>query len=140
MGVARDFLAKGVLFLRSFSLDGKAIASFYGFEYGGTLYYYLLGARVNPAKRVKTGTAVLGYCIEEAIARGCREFDFLRGSEEYKYRWTSAERRNPRVRFYNRTGRAVAYLLLGKTYRRSKGALKAVLGGRAQAAKSLAGR
>jgi Acetyltransferase (GNAT) domain len=138
--VAKDFLAKGMLFLRSFTLDGKPVASFYGFQYGGKLYYYLLGARVNPAKRVKTGTAVLGYCIEEAIAGGCREFDFLRGSEEYKYRWTSTERRNPRFRFYNRTGKALVFLVLGTTYRRTRGWLRTLPGWKERWAKSLARR
>lgn len=138
--VAEDFLTRGVLFLRSFFLDGTPIASFYGFEYGGKLYYYLLGARVNPVKRVKTGTAVLGHCIEEAIAKGCREFDFLRGSEEYKYRWTSAERRNPQIRFYNRSGRALAFLVLGACHRGAKRGLKKMLGKHARSLKKLAGR
>lgn len=138
--VARDFLEKGILFLCSFSLDGAPIASFYGFQYGGKIYYYLLGARVNPVKRVKTGTAVLGQCIEEAIARGCREFDFLRGAEEYKYRWTSTERRNPRIRFYNRTGNAFIFLVLGASYRWAKRVLKTVLGKHAKVLKPLIGR
>ncbi len=75
-----------------------------------------------------------------AIATGSREFDFLRGSEEYKYRWTSTERRNPRIRFYNRTGKALVFLVLGRTYRRTRGVLKNVLGRHGRVAKSLAGR
>ncbi len=138
--VARDFLSKGILFLRSFTLDGTPIASFYGFQYDRKIFYYLLGARVNPVKRVKTGTAVLGYCVEEAIARDCREFDFLRGSEEYKYRWTSTERRNPEIRFYNRTRKALVFLVLGTSYRQAKSMLKAVLGKHTASLNRLAGR
>ena len=114
--VANDFLRKGILFLCSFHLDGTHIASFYGFEYDRRLYYYLLGVKLNPVKRVKTGTAVLGHCIQEAIRRGCREFDFLRGSEEYKYRWTLTDRRNPNMRFYNRTSKAFVFLVCRFSY------------------------
>ncbi len=127
--VARDFLGKGILFLCSFALDGTHIGSLYGFEYDKTVYYYLMGVERNPVKRVKTGTAVIGYCIEQAIRRGCREFDFLRGEEEYKYRWTATDRRNPRVRFYNRTGRAAAFLVRNNSLGLGKKIIK-VLSGR----------
>jgi len=138
--VARDFLKRGLLFLYSFSLDGAPIASFYGFQYNGKIYYYLLGVRLNPVKRVKTGTAVLGHCIQEAIRRGCREFDFLRGSEEYKYRWTSTDRRNPNMRFYNRTSQALIFFMLRSSYRRARNVLKTVLGKNTRFLKPLAGR
>lgn len=138
--VARDLLAAGSLFLCAFHLDGRHIGSFYGFEYRGTLSYYLLGVETNPVKRVKTGTAVIGHCIEEAIRRGCTEFDFLRGAEEYKYRWTSSERRDPSVRFYNRTGRAAAYLARNASCAFVKKTLKILLGRHAARLKTLVRR
>lgn len=128
--VAKEFLEKGVLFLCSFHLDGRHVGSFYGFQYGGTVSYYLLGVETNPVKRVKTGTAVLGHCIEEAIRRGCKEFDFLRGDEEYKYRWTSTDRRNPRVQFFNRTAPALVYLVGHVPYLYAQRILKVLLGRR----------
>jgi CelD/BcsL family acetyltransferase involved in cellulose biosynthesis len=38
------------------------------------------------------GTLLMAYAIEQAIAAGCREFDFLRGREPYKYRWGAVDR------------------------------------------------
>jgi CelD/BcsL family acetyltransferase involved in cellulose biosynthesis len=137
--VAKDFFDKGVLFLCSFHLDGRHIGSFYGFQYDGTLSYYLLGVETNPVKKVKTGTAVIGQCIEQAIRRGCREFDFLRGAEEYKYRWTSTDRRNANVRFYNRTGPALALLAGRSSYRAARRVLKPLLGKRGVRLKRLLG-
>jgi CelD/BcsL family acetyltransferase involved in cellulose biosynthesis len=37
------------------------------------------------------------HAIEDAIDRGAREFDFLRGDEPYKYTWKPSERRNLRL-------------------------------------------
>jgi CelD/BcsL family acetyltransferase involved in cellulose biosynthesis len=106
--VAKAMFKKGVLFLASLRLDGNHIGSFYGFDYNSKVYYYLLGVEKNRVKRVKTGTALLALCVQEAIKRGCGEFDLLRGAEEYKYRWTRLDRRNARLRFYNRS--RAAYL------------------------------
>lgn len=138
--VARDFLAKRVLFLATFLLDGRHIGSFYGFEYERTLYYYLLAVETNPEKRVKTGTAVIGACLQEAIRRGCREFDFLRGEEEYKYRWTAADRRNPRMRIYGGSAAGVARLISDRSWALGKSAAKRVLGKRAARLKRLVRR
>lgn len=138
--VAESLLAKGSLFLCSFHLGGRHVGSFYGFDYAGTLYYYLMGVETNPAKKVKTGTVVIGHCIGEAIRRGCGEFDFLRGAEEYKYRWTSTDRRNPRVRFYNRTGKALAVLVCHSSYNGAKRVLRGLLGKHAARLRGLARR
>jgi CelD/BcsL family acetyltransferase involved in cellulose biosynthesis len=138
--VARDFLKKGFLFLYSFHLDGAHVGSLYGFEYDKTLYFYLMGFERNPVKNVSTGTAIVGYSIEEAIRRGCREFDFLRGAEEYKYRWTSTDRRNPSVRFYNRSGGGYAVLVRNSSYRFAKRVLKPLLGKHVDRLKKLTGR
>ena len=34
------------------------------------------------------------HAIEQAIAEGCREIDFLRGQEPYKYGWGAVDRWN----------------------------------------------
>lgn len=110
--VAKAMFDKGRLFLAALYLDENHIGSLYGFDYGKKIYYYLLGVETNPVKRIKTGTALLALCIKEAIDRGCTEFDFLRGAEEYKYRWTRLDRRNPQIRFYNRSTMARVTILL----------------------------
>jgi hypothetical protein len=140
MRVARNFLEKGVLFLCSLTLDGEHIGSFYGFDFNKTLSYYLLGVKRNPAKRVKTGTALLGLCIEEAIGRGCGEFDFLRGDEEYKYRWTADNRRNPRFTFFQRKPIPLAYFAHYTSMRLVKNTLKKILGKRVTYDKRFLGR
>jgi CelD/BcsL family acetyltransferase involved in cellulose biosynthesis len=78
-------------------------------------------------KRVNTGDLLLSQCMEEGIRRGCREFDFLRGAEPYKYRWTDTERRLLTVLIYNRKRAALLSLLVQNTSRSLKAVGKFLL-------------
>ena len=109
--VARACFDRGMLFLCTLRLDGEHIASFYGFEYRRRVYYYISAVKRNTAKRVNVLDALLGFCVEEAMKRGNREFDLLRGDEEYKSRWTPLCRRNVSICFHNRTKRSMALRL-----------------------------
>ncbi|HYZ61713.1 MAG TPA: GNAT family N-acetyltransferase, partial [Acetobacteraceae bacterium] len=57
-----------------------------GFRDAERFHAYLLGADVTVPKQ-SFGTLAFACLIEAAIAEGAREFHFLRGDEEFKYRW-----------------------------------------------------
>ncbi len=59
----------------------------------GRLLLYLSGFDQAHAFR-SPGTILLGGIIENAIADGCREIDFLRGGESYKHAWGAIDRFN----------------------------------------------
>jgi CelD/BcsL family acetyltransferase involved in cellulose biosynthesis len=42
----------------------------------------------------RLGALAIGAVIEAGLARGARDFDFLRGAEPYKYEWGAADTRN----------------------------------------------
>jgi CelD/BcsL family acetyltransferase involved in cellulose biosynthesis len=99
---ARGLLAAGALRLYGLRLNDQWAASFYGFQQAGRAYYYLGG--FDPALGpLSLGTLMVSHAIESAIREGAREFDFLRGSEGYKYRWGARDRAT-----YRRTLRARA--------------------------------
>lgn len=88
---ARGLLAAGALRLYGLRLNDQWAASFYGFQQAGRAYYYLGG--FDPALGpLSLGTLMVSHAIEAAIREGAREFDFLRGSEGYKYRWGARDR------------------------------------------------
>jgi CelD/BcsL family acetyltransferase involved in cellulose biosynthesis len=94
---AEAFAARDALALYGLWLDERLVACLYGFFEARTLCFYLSGfdpalAHLNP------GTLIVGMVIEDAIARGMTAFDFLRGSEPYKYWWGATDRVNVRVR------------------------------------------
>ena len=60
------------------------IASFIVLEWGDTVGLYNSGFHPDRAA-LSPGVVLLGHLIRDAIERGRRRFDFLRGEERYKY-------------------------------------------------------
>jgi CelD/BcsL family acetyltransferase involved in cellulose biosynthesis len=60
------------------------LASYMTIEWNGTVGLYNSGFRPDRAA-LSPGVVLLASLIQDAIARGCRRFDFLRGEERYKY-------------------------------------------------------
>src|SRR6185436_3833587 len=63
--------------------DGP-LASFLTLEWDGTVGLYNSGFRPDAAA-LSPGLILLAHVIRDAIERGRRRFDFLRGEERYKY-------------------------------------------------------
>ncbi len=99
--VARRFQEAGWLRLHLTEVEGRPVAALYCFRYRHKYYYYL-GGFAPDMGRYSLGTVLTSRAIQAAIGEGCAEFDFLRGSEPYKYRWQPEERINHRLLFYRR--------------------------------------
>lgn len=113
--LADSLLRLNRLLLCSLWVGDAYQGGFYGFVYRGVLYFYIMSVEKSDVKRVNAGDLLLSQCMEEGIRRGCREFDFLRGAEPYKYRWTNTDRRLLSVRIYNRRPAALFSLLVQNT-------------------------
>lgn len=73
------------------TIDGKPAAAIYGFRYAKRFHYFQAG--FDPAfAEHGVGLAIMGHAIRASIARGIVEFDYLRGDEDYKKRWTDKAR------------------------------------------------
>ncbi|HEX7090744.1 MAG TPA: GNAT family N-acetyltransferase [Longimicrobiales bacterium] len=83
---AAGLAERGVLRLHALWLGTDLAAVFYGFLHRRRACAYLAGFEPRFAS-LSVGAVLLGHAIEEAIREGATEFDFLRGREEYKYRW-----------------------------------------------------
>ncbi len=94
--VAAGMQASGCLRFWALRSSGSFAAVVYGFARRGRTYAYLGG--FDPAlAKLSPGAALMGYAIERSIEQGMREFDFLRGREEYKYLWGAHDRLNRRL-------------------------------------------
>ena len=83
---ARRALERGWLRFWVLELEGQPAAAWYGFRFGGVESYYQSGR--DPAwDHASPGFVVLAHSIREAVTDGMREYRFLRGGEEYKYRF-----------------------------------------------------
>jgi len=84
---AKRGIQKGEVVLHA-ALDGdRAVAVEVVFEVAGRVSTYQTGRDTGDPRTSITGTALLSHAIEGAIERGCREFDMLRGSQDYKRAW-----------------------------------------------------
>lgn len=93
---ARRFQYLGNLRMHITRVEGKTVAALYCYRFRDRYYYYL-GGFVPDLAKYSLGTVLTAHAIKQAISEGCTEFDFLRGDEEYKYRWTETARMNYRL-------------------------------------------
>lgn len=96
--VARGFAARNALGLYLLCLDGRPLAGLYGFREKETFLYYMPGFDPDFAK-LSPGVLIVGAAVEDAIRRGARVFDFLRGKETYKTWWGTTDRETFRRTF-----------------------------------------
>lgn len=80
-GLSRENIIK----LYFLELEGKPAAAALCFEFESTTYLYNSG--YDPRYRsLSVGLLSKAFSLSDSIARGKRQFDFLKGSEPYKYR------------------------------------------------------
>ncbi len=79
-----------VLDLRFLEVAGRRIAAGVGFDDGVSVYYYNAG--VDPdARDLSPGVVMVERYVRDALVRGRRRLDFLRGNEPYKYEWGAVD-------------------------------------------------
>jgi CelD/BcsL family acetyltransferase involved in cellulose biosynthesis len=81
----------GLLRMHRLRISGDTIAMLFAMRGARSTCYYLSGFDPDYAK-LSPGTALVGSAIAQAAREGCAEFDFLRGQEQYKYRWGAKDR------------------------------------------------
>ena len=113
--IAREFLKLGLLRLHVLETDGIIVAMLYCFKYEDKIFYYQSGFDPDYSK-YSLGTVLFAYAIQSAIAEHVREFDFLRGTYDFKYHWANEERETSRlvIRRDNLTGRVYFFDEFGK--------------------------
>ncbi|MGH9466418.1 MAG: GNAT family N-acetyltransferase [Terriglobales bacterium] len=109
LGAAPALAASGLARLYLLHTDDGVAACLYGMEAGPPearrFLYFQSG--LDPALAAfSPGTVLLSAIIQDCITRRVRRFDFLRGEESYKKRWTTA--RHPSLRLLAARGPAGA--------------------------------
>jgi CelD/BcsL family acetyltransferase involved in cellulose biosynthesis len=89
--VALRMAKAGYLYMARLECHGTPTAIVYGFIMNKRFFYYQTGFDPEWMKD-GVGSILLAMVVEDAIEHfQAKEFDFLRGTEEYKYAWTSKE-------------------------------------------------
>jgi hypothetical protein len=84
LDLGRSLEQAGMLSLRTLMSGGTPLASVFEIRFAGVLHLYNSG--YDPAHAaLSPGLVLIARCLEHACREGLREYDFLRGSERYKY-------------------------------------------------------
>jgi CelD/BcsL family acetyltransferase involved in cellulose biosynthesis len=87
---ARTALERGWLRLWTLELDGKPVASWLGYRFGGAEWYYQAG-RDPDFEREAVGFVLMAHTVRAALDDDMREYRLLLGGEGYKDRFANAD-------------------------------------------------
>ncbi len=87
----------GWLWLAFLEADGKRIAACLNFDYGNKLWGYNAGVN-RDFMDLSPGWVLLAHTLQWACENNRSEFDFMRGDEEYKYRFGAVNQYVMRVK------------------------------------------
>jgi CelD/BcsL family acetyltransferase involved in cellulose biosynthesis len=95
--VAERMYERGQLRLQWIEVDGTPVAVDFSVSGSQCVYGYQCG--INPDySKLRPGTLMMATNFQQAIRDGYREFDFLRGDEDYKTHWAADRRPSRRIR------------------------------------------
>ncbi|MFN3741963.1 MAG: GNAT family N-acetyltransferase [Anaerolineales bacterium] len=89
--IARAAQQAGWLHLSFLEIGGEAAAASLNFDYRNRLWGYNSGVSLE-FRDLSPGWVCLAHVLQWACAHGRSEFDFMRGNEEYKYRFGARDR------------------------------------------------
>jgi CelD/BcsL family acetyltransferase involved in cellulose biosynthesis len=89
--VASASLANGTLQLMFVKVEARKASALFNFHYRDRIWVYNSGLDPAAFGNLSLGVVVTAKAIEAAIEMGCSTFDFLRGSETYKYRFGAVD-------------------------------------------------
>ena len=90
--VLRSFFDRGWLVGGVLESQSRPVAAVYGFRCGKTVYFYQSGTDPEIPAKLRAGVLLHANLIRRAIETGEREYDFLRGDDPYKRRFTEKNR------------------------------------------------
>lgn len=126
--MARAFLARKWLEFWLLELDGKIVATQFGFRYRDTVFSLQEG--FDPAyAQDSVGYVLRAHVLRQLIAQGVRRYDFLGGQDASKERWGTQTAAYTDIRLARPFSRGSAYLRLRRSATQGTEWLRASLPG-----------
>ena len=90
--IAETLASRGWLQLSFLEIGGKAVATYFCFDYENSILVYNSGYDPADVPQLSPGWVLLARVIEHAIELGRARFDFLQGDEDYKHRFGGVDK------------------------------------------------
>ena len=94
--ISKRFLGTKWLRVYYLRIDDRIVSILFGIVYNNRFFDLQAAYDLDWQKR-SVGTVLLYHSFKQSINEGMREYDFLRGEEEYKYQWGAVPKRNMRI-------------------------------------------
>lgn len=105
--LAKRTSGKDYISIDFLSVDGRDIAGLLHLKYNNRLLMYLMGVDKEYNRKISVGNVLVGLCIKKAIGEGVTCYDFLKGSENYKFHWTTDGTISLNMVFYRKNASAI---------------------------------
>lgn len=92
--------------------DGLLVAGLLHIEYQNTLYMYLMTVDKEYNDKISFGNILVGLVLINALNTKCRFYDFLKGTERYKFHWANGGFRTVTFQFRQRRFRTICLSFL----------------------------
>lgn len=93
------------------NISGQDVAGFLHFMYNDTLSLYLMAVNKNFNSKISIGNVLVGLRLEGAISRSVHVYDFLKGSEDYKFHWAKQGNLSLGLSVYQKRASSVGVLV-----------------------------
>jgi hypothetical protein len=80
--------------------DEIKLASILHLLYGKSKYNYLVATNKNYDKNISVGEILIYECINNSIKANIIKYDFLKGEEPYKFKWSNDGKRSLSIMYY----------------------------------------
>jgi hypothetical protein len=106
------------------NVQGRDVACFLHFRYHGGMFLYSMAVDKKFTNKVSLGNVLVGLCIERAIAQAVPLYDFLKGTEDFKFRWAETGSRSLELLLCRKHVGAIGALLCSMAKDLGKAALR----------------
>lgn len=93
---------KGSIQIDFLSANGNNMTGLLHLRYQNTLLMYLMAVDKAFNPKISIGNILVGLCINKAIDDGFSNYDFLKGTENYKFHWTNSGKTSVNIIFYQK--------------------------------------
>ena len=83
-------------------VNGENISGLLHLRYNDTLFMYIMAIDKAFMPKISIGNILVGLCLEKAVKEAFSIYDFLKGSEEYKFHWANSGRSTLNILFHQK--------------------------------------